>query len=161
MQSTRSNPIPRDTDFQFIPLHLPKSGLDLISGRQYVIDPVARAVIVNEFGIQTPQIVECLHSQQDEKNVVITSTNIRTGEVKIVSFVEPAREATFRAFYKYKKTDVFTLDLAKVESLRSFYVDAPVAHDDKECSTRQNKGDSVKTKKKVVFDAALLSLLQV
>lgn len=144
-----------------MPLTLPKTGFELLSGRQYEIDPVARAVIVNEYGLQTPQIVECLHCQQDEKHVVMISTNKRTGEIKERSFIEPSREATFRAFFKHKKTAVFTLNLDKVTELRQFYVDAPVAPDEHECNVRAHKGESVKSKKKVLSDAALFALLDV
>lgn len=154
-----SNPIPRETDIPFIPLRLPKTGFDLIPGRQYEIDPVARAVIINEYGLQTPQIVECLHRQEDEREIRTLTTNKRTGVVSETLSVAPAREATFRAFFKYKKCAVFTINIEVVENLRQFYVDAPKAPDENDCNIRKHKGESVAGRKKVVMDEALLALL--
>lgn len=141
--------IPRD-DLAFVPLKLPKDGEDLLPGRQYEIDPVARAVIFNHFGIITPKFVECIRCKLPARKITMTVEYADGRPSKTTSYEEPSQEATFRAFYKYKRIAVFTVDLTVVEFQRQFYQDAPleVAEDEDETpkkkSTREKKERPIK-----------------
>lgn len=120
--------IPKD-DLAFMPLALPARGELLIPGRQYLVDPVARAVCIDRFGIRPPKFVECLHNAACARTITSVTT-FADGRPSVTTITEcPAREATFRAFYKHRRIDVFLLNLDMVESLRQFYADADVASD--------------------------------
>jgi hypothetical protein len=77
---------------------------------------------------------------------------------------EPAQEATFRAFYKYKRIALFTLDLTVVEFQRQFYQDAPLEVDedeadaDKATKTKSKVGSSKKPTKPAFSTEELLAL---
>jgi hypothetical protein len=134
--------IPKD-DIAFVPLKLPKTGEELLEGRQYEIDPVARAVIIEKYGIRPPRFVECIRTKQPERTVT-TITEYADQRPRRVSTVQiPAQDETFRAFFKYKKTALFTIDLLVVEHMRPFYVDAPVEPD-----AEDDEGYKPKSKKK-------------
>jgi len=138
--------IPR-SDLAFVPLKLPKTGEELLEGRQYEIDPVARAVIFDKFGIRPPKFVECIHSKSCQRTVTSVTT-YADGRPSVTSVMEiPGRQETFRAFYKYKRVAVFQCDLAVVEDLRQFYVDAPIVAEDepeeRERSPREKAATSV------------------
>jgi len=124
--------IPETKDLAFIPLSLPKDSEDLLSGRQYEIDPVARAVIYNHYGIKTPRFVECLNAKSPARTVTIHTEYADKRPTKDVIQVYPEVDATFRAFFKHKKIARFTLDLTVVEYQRQFYVDAPLAPDEED-----------------------------
>ena len=112
------------------PLKLPKDGEELLPGRQYEIDPVARAFIINHYGIITPRFVECIKSASPARRVTITTEYADGRPTRTTHQDIPAQDATFRAFYKYKRIALFTLDLTVIEYNRQFYVDAPVEPDD-------------------------------
>ena len=129
------------TDLAFVPLSLPKDGEDLISGRQYEIDPVARAVIYNHYGVKTPRFVECINAKSPGRTVTIHTEYADKRPTKDIVHVYPEVDATFRAFFKYKKIAKFTLDLTVVEYQRQFYKEAHLAPDleDDEDSERYNE----------------------
>lgn len=149
------NPIPKD-DMAFVPLVLPKRGEDLVAGRQYLIDPVARAVCIDRFGIRPPKYVECIHNAACARTITQVTT-FADGRPSITTIMEcPAREATFRAFYKHRRIDTFLLNIETVESLRQFYQDTHVA-DDQDYETTTKRATTVKApvRAKVVVDLSM------
>jgi hypothetical protein len=151
--------IPRD-DIPFIPLKLPKDGEDLIPGRQYEIDSVARAVIFNHFGIVTPKFVECIRSKLPARKVTISVEYADGRPSKTTSYEEPPQEATFRAFYKYKRIANFTLDLTVVEFQRQFYQDAPLEVEEDEDETPKKKSTKEKKERPIKMAISTDELLK-
>ena len=151
------------TDLAFVPLSLPKDGEDLISGRQYEIDPVARAVIYNHYGVKTPRFVECINAKSPGRTVTIHTEYADKRPTKDIVHVYPEVDATFRAFFKYKKTAVFTLDLTVVEYQRQFYKEAHLAPDleddeDSERYDERNATPKVRIGKKALTLDELMAL---
>lgn len=147
-------------ELALVPLKLPGRGEDLHPGRQYYIDPVARHVILHEFGIVCPKTVECLDKKRPATRLTMISENLETG-VKTEHVTDnPATSAKFRAFYKHKRIEIFTLDLSKVEERRQFYQDADVVKDEDEVKQaeklhKEKKASASKPK----VDPAVMALI--
>ena len=110
----------------FRPMKLPKRGTDLLAGHQYVLDPVARTIIEEVYGLRNiPRSVECIQAQVLPKQIDTVTTCLLTGERTCGTPVRiEAKHSTFRIYWKYKSVETFTLDFDKLEELRPFYVDA-------------------------------------
>ena len=105
-------------------LKLPKRGEDLVEGRQYYLDPVARATAKEEYGLALPREIECIRRKHPATRITSHNENLETGVTKITVMECPAQSATFRAFLKKDKIEVFTLDLKRISELRQFYADS-------------------------------------
>ena len=110
-----------NTDNKFVPLILPERGEDLIPGRQYALTPIARLILREEFCIQAPTIVECIHRRIAATEITTTRKNCETGETTTSTSSLPAQAATFRCMANRGKILTFTLDLAKLDELVPFY----------------------------------------
>lgn len=104
------------------PMVLPAKGEDLLEGRQYLLTPLARLILQEEYGIRgVPTVVECTKRKVAATRMETTSTNLETGEVrKSLVVLEPQR-ATFRAFMALKRVIRFELDIAKLEEFAPMY----------------------------------------
>jgi hypothetical protein len=114
---------------EFTPLKLPNDGADLHEGRQYLLDPTARAIIIDRFGIRPPKVITCLSKRYAATQIVSTTTNLETGEVKVSSIYNDARPETFQGFNGFKKIVKFDVDLRKVAEHRAAYEDADLVSD--------------------------------
>lgn len=104
----------------FKPLCLPERGEDLQEGRQYVLTPLARLILVEEFGLAgLPRVVECIHRRVFATRLTTVSENLETKVSKTSVIDLPAQDASFR----YGKNK-FVLDLAKLVDLAPFYADS-------------------------------------
>lgn len=102
------------------PLVLPATGYELQSGRQYYLNPAARAALHDVFGLRgLASLVECICAKNDAREVVISSKNLRTNEVVTTKSDQPERNATFRGFGK--KVFVFTLSLESLHERMGAY----------------------------------------
>jgi hypothetical protein len=113
------------------PLHLPATGEELISGRQYYLSPVARVTIEEVYGLRgIPSVVECILAKRPRTRLCTTRTNLDTGEsFASRDIILEGQHETFVAFIKFKKHLKFTLDLAKIHELAPFYVDSDRVRD--------------------------------
>lgn len=140
----------------FKPLPLPAKGTDLQQGRQYYLDPVARAALKDMYGLAgCPAIITCILAKRPKTMVESKTTNLETGEI-IVSepLVLDAQDATFLAFIKFRKHEKFTLDLEEIQLRRPFYVEAHKVSD-KEPKAKVESGAPRVQKK---FDLSILDL---
>jgi len=106
----------------FKPLVLPLTGEELVVGRQYVLTPLARLIIAEEFGVKgLPTVVECLKCRVAATRITTIIENLETGEkIERVRNVE-AQTETFRAYLGATNKPVFTVDIKKLEKLADFY----------------------------------------
>lgn len=149
--------IPKE-DLAFVPLVLPKDGESLLPGRQYRIDSVARAVIINNYGLRVPVYVECLRAKCPARRITTTVEYLDGRPAKTTSYEEPAQEATFRAFFKHRQISCFTLDLTVVEFQRQFYQDAPVEPDEDGEPERKHHAKVERTRVPRISTEELLAL---
>jgi len=141
----------------YAPLHLPKKGEDLQEGRQYILDPVARTIIVDVYGIQPPREIVCLSRKYSSRTIKTITTYHETQEVVTHEHVDEGRPPLFRAFMALNRIQKFTLDIEKVEQMRPFYKDSPKVNDFEQ-EEKTHKTKSTKVKSHGVIDLKLLGI---
>lgn len=141
----------------YSPLHLPQKGEDLQEGRQYILDPISRAVIVDMYGIQPPREIVCLSKKYSSRTIKTITTYHDTQEVVMHEFTDEGRPPLFRAFMALNRILKFTIDIEKVEELKPFYKDSPKVKDF-EREEKQHKPKSTKVKSTAVIDLSLLGI---
>jgi len=148
----------RQEENSYKPLPLPKKGEDLKEDRQYILDPVARAIIVDVYGIQPPREIVCLSRKYSARTIKTITTYHETQEVVTHEHVDEGRPPLFRAFMELNRIQRFSLDIEKIESLKPFYVDSPKVKDFEE-KKKTHKPRSNKVTAKGVIDLSLLGAL--
>lgn len=138
----------------YSPRALPLKGEDLEPNFQYAIDPVARAIVQDVYGLQVPKVVTCISRYYPAVEVYTRTTVLKTGQIKERTIREEERPASFLAFFSLKNQRKFTLDLAKVAEMRPFYADLQAEVDEKE--TRKIAKPKKEPKPKVKIDLSLL-----
>lgn len=144
----------------FSPLKLPNDGSELLEGRQYLLDPTARAIIIDRFGIRPPKIVTCISRRYSGTEITTTTRNLDTGEIKVSSFINDARPETFQGFNNYKKIVKFDVDLRKVAEHRAAYADADLVADILNESSPEKVKKTSEKKTKITSLEADLALLE-
>lgn len=140
------------------PLHLPAKGEDLQEGRQYILDPIARAIIVDTYGLQPPREIVCLSRKYSARTIKTITTYHETQEVVTHEHVDEGRPPLFRAFMALNRIQKFTLDMEKIEALKPFYVDSPKVKDFEQ-EEKTHKPRSNKVTARGVIDLSMLNSL--
>lgn len=113
-----------------MPKELPSKGEDLMPGYQYELDPAARRMIDDMFGIKgVPTYVECIKKYCSPCERYCRTTNLVTGAVFESTMQEPEQLATFRAYLGGTRLATFTLDLPALAKARAALVPADFVGD--------------------------------
>jgi len=109
----------------FRPMVLPDSGEELLEGRQYVLTPLARVILLEAYGLgNIPTIVECVHRKIAATIVLTRTINLETGQVSKSRLKLQPQAASFRAFLQKGRVVRFELDIKKLDELAPFYSDS-------------------------------------
>ena len=104
------------------PLILPESGELLQVGRQYALTPLARLILVEEYGLRgVPTMVTCIRKKAPPTRVITTTINLETNKAVQTEEEFPGQEACFSAYVGGGKHLKFEINLAKLDSLAPFY----------------------------------------
>jgi hypothetical protein len=115
-----------------MPKELPLRGEDLMPGYQYELDPAARRVIADVFGINNvPTYVECIRKRVAGCRRTSITENLETGEVHTSVITEPEQLAAFRAHMGNTKLVIFTLDLPSLQAARAALTPAELVKEDR------------------------------
>lgn len=130
---------PPELEKGFPVLKLPSKGEDLLEGRQYQLTALARITVQEVYCLSLPKIVECVFKTRPPMRYATHALNLLTGEAKWSVMELPAQEATFRAFFKHKNIELFTLDLVKLHELEANYKDSHKVRELEEYEARAEK----------------------
>ena len=134
-------------------LDLPHTGSLLQPGYQYIIPPLARAMVRDEYGFQIPEVCVCMHKKTGEIVVTTIVANVDEATVNVTTQRCEARTATFYFYARHKKT-LFTLDCERVRDAILRNRDAEKVKEEHEKSAPKQK----KAKEVVFVDLATLGL---
>ena len=127
------------------PKELPLRGEDLMPGFQYELDPAARRVIADLFGIVgISTYIECIKKRSPSVRRTCITENLETGVKHTSVHTEPEQLATFRGYLGNKKLTVFTLDLPSLQARRNAMVEADMFKED--TYTRSDERPQVRKK---------------
>lgn len=128
--ASRATEYSRDGQDGFRPLPLPARGEDLLPGRQYYLNPLARLVVSDVYGLRgLPSVIECLAKKVSPTRIETITTNLATGQVSRREHLLPEQAACFRVFGGPNRIIKFNLDLEHVEARKPFYADSPKLKD--------------------------------
>lgn len=99
------------------PLQLPDNGEDLQEGRQYYLDEVATGYL-KEQGVACPVIVECISRRYFAERIETITTCLETDRVRVRSFINEARPATFRTPAGRGRMLLFSLPIEQLHEAR-------------------------------------------
>lgn len=138
-------------------LRLPAKGTDLQEGRQYELDPIARAYVLETYGLLLPKIVECLFKKTPPMRYATHALNLETGEARWSVIEQDGREATFRCFMTINRIEKFCLDLENLHAARSRLAKSHKADEIAERDEVEQKSSRKREKKPVpVIDVLAL-----
>lgn len=108
------------------PLALPVQGSDLQVGRQYVLTPLVRLILADEYGFRgIPTVVECIRAQRGATRLIIKEEHLSSSGEVIASTerieVREAQRACFSCYTGNKKFLRFEVEIDKLEALAPFY----------------------------------------
>lgn len=140
----------------FKPLKLPSCGEDLLPGRQYYIDPVARIAIDETYGFFPPKVVECLQKRCDPATIWTIHRNDRTRKITKQRMSMSQQEECFIAFFSKNNKKKFSINLAKLHESRAFYADCDRV---KDLVKEEKPKKPARLKKAPKLDEAVMELL--
>jgi hypothetical protein len=134
-------------------LDLPHRGELLQPGYQYIIPPIARAMVRDEYGFQIPEVCICMHKKTGETIITTIVANVDEATVTSTTTRNEARSATFYFYARHKKT-LFTLDCERVHDAVLRTRDAEKVKEEHEKAAPKPK----KAKEVVFVDLSALGL---